>query len=39
MKTDDQKNVFKPTFQGKRKIILSTNIAGLQINFVCSYLY
>lgn len=28
MKTDDQKNVFKPTYQGRRKIILSTNIAG-----------
>lgn len=31
MKTDDQKNVFKPTFQGRRKIILSTNIAESSI--------
>lgn len=31
MKTDDQKNVFKPAMQGKRKIILSTNIAESSI--------
>lgn len=31
MKTDDQKNVFKPTYQGRRKIILSTNIAESSI--------
>ncbi|KAL7048969.1 hypothetical protein ACKWTF_003555 [Chironomus riparius] len=31
MKTDDQKNVFKPTAQGRRKIILSTNIAESSI--------
>jgi len=31
MKTDDQKNVFKPTAHGRRKIILSTNIAESSI--------
>lgn len=31
MKTDDQKNVFRPTAHGKRKIILSTNIAESSI--------
>ncbi|KAG5675030.1 hypothetical protein PVAND_004969 [Polypedilum vanderplanki] len=31
MRTDDQKNVFKPTTYGRRKIILSTNIAESSI--------
>ena len=31
MKTEDQKNVFKQVIQGKRKIILSTNIAESSI--------
>lgn len=31
MKTEDQKNVFKPVMQGMRKIILSTNIAESSI--------
>jgi HrpA-like RNA helicase len=31
MRTADQKNVFKPTAHGKRKIILSTNIAESSI--------
>lgn len=31
MKTEDQKNVFRPVMQGTRKIILSTNIAESSI--------